>query len=123
MSQGTGILGSLKMCSISLWYIVRSYLNCHLYDQASYNHFSTHKNMGILFIIVILMFVVIGPYVRQENTLIFHKNTLVFLKFDESLRRMRVQDTYFVYIFQREHEKIFSYLHFYKKINITKILF
>ena len=65
----------------------------------------------------------IGPYVGQKNTLIFHKNTLVFLKSDESLRRMRVQDTYFVYIFQREHEKIFSYLHFYKKINITKILF
>jgi hypothetical protein len=39
----------------------------------------------------------IGPYVRGQNTLIFYKYTLVFLKFDESLRRMRVQNTYFSY--------------------------
>ena len=48
----------------------------------------------------------IGSYVRWENTLILHKNTLVFLKFDESMRRMRVQDTYFLFIFQREHRVI-----------------
>ena len=41
----------------------------------------------------------IGSYVRRENTLILHKNTLVFLKFDESMRRMRVQDTYFFYLY------------------------
>ena len=56
---------------------------------------------------------IIGSYVRRENTLILHKNTLVFLKFDESMRRMRVQDTYFLFIFQREHKKIKIIVHIF----------
>ena len=48
----------------------------------------------------------IGSYVRRENTLILHKNTLVFLKFDESMRRMRVQDTYFYLYFKENIRKL-----------------